>query len=128
MSIGKKYNHNNNSDVFIFKGEKDFKYYSLKDLYKANGPDQGYTFLSLFINSKSRFGKQPIAVTAKYYINLPEYLVEDVQNMINDPEAVDQINSGRAAFKIRTYTNRNGGTSYGVEWMDVEATDIKLPF
>lgn len=127
MSIGKKYNHNNN-DVFIFKGEKDFKYYSLKDLYKANGPDQVYTFLSLFINSKSRFGKQPLAVTPTYYVNLPEYLVEDVQDMINDPDAVDQINAGKAGFKIRTYTNRKGGTSYGVEWMDIEAKDIKLPF
>lgn len=126
MSIGKKYNHNN--DVFIFKGERDFKYYSLKDLYNANGPDQIYTFLSLFINNKSKFGKQALAVTPKYYVNLPEYLVDDIQDMINDAEAVDQINAGKAGFKIRTYTNRKGGTSYGVEWMDVEAKDIKLPF
>lgn len=128
MSIGKKYNHNTNSDAFIFKGNKDFKYYSLKELYKENGPDQVYTFLSLFINSKSRFGKQPLAVTSKYYVNLPEHLLEDVQDMINSPAAVEQINAGRAGFKIRTYTNSMGGTSYSVEWMDIEAKDIKLPF
>ena len=126
MSIGKKYNHN--TDVFIFKGEKDFKYYSLKELYKENGPDQVYTFLSLFINSKSRYGKQPLAVTPKYYVNLPEHLLEDVQDMISDSEAVEQINAGKAGFKIRSYTDRKGGTSYSVEWMDIEAKDIKLPF
>jgi len=125
MSIGKKYNH---VSPFIFHAEKDFKYYSLKELYKANGPDQVYTFLALFINNKSKFGKQALAVTPKYYVNLPSHTVEDVQDMITDQEAIDQINAGRAGFKIRTYTDRNGGTSYSVEWMDIEAKDIKLPF
>ena len=33
MSIGKKYNH---VSPFIFHAEKDFNYYSLKELYKAS--------------------------------------------------------------------------------------------
>jgi hypothetical protein len=62
-------------------------------------------------------------------VNLPEHLLEDVQDMISDSEAVEQINAGKAGFKIRTYTDRKGGTSYSVEWMDIDSNDnIKLPF
>ena len=125
MSIGKKYNH---VSPFIFKAEKDFKYYSLKELYKANGPDATYTVLALYVNNKGHYGDQPLALGPKYYINLPGHCLKDVRAMIADPEAVDQINAGRAGFKIRTYTNRNGGESYSVEWLDIEPADIKLPF
>lgn len=124
MSIGKKYNH---VSPFIFKASKDFKYHSLKDLYKQNGPDQVYTVLSLFI-SNGRYGKQPVATTPTFHINLPGHMLNDVENMMMDAEAVDQINSAMAGFKIRTYTNRNGGESYSVEWLDIKADDVKLPF
>lgn len=125
MSISKF----NKTNSFIFKAPEGFQYYSLRDLVKKNGQDMIYPVLALYINNKGRYGAQPLAVTDKFFVNLPSHLVEDVSAMINDKEVVDQINSARAGFRIRSYINRNGGESYSVEWLDVEApSDVKLPF
>lgn len=119
----------NKTNHFIFKAPEGFKYYSLKDLVKANGADMIYPVLALYINNKGRYGAQPLAVTDKFFVNLPSHLVNDVSEMINDRETVDQINSCKAGFRIRSYTNRNGGESYSVEWMNIDSpADVKLPF
>ena len=97
----------------------NFPFYSLKNLYDSNKPDTVYRVLALFINDRGRYGDQPLALTPHYYVNLPVHLLDDVMKMIRDQEIVDQINKGQAGFKIRTYSNRNGGTSYSVEWVDL---------
>lgn len=123
MSIS-KFNH---TSPFLFRLEKDqAKYYSLKQLFEANGADRIYTVLALYISNKGRYGDQPIATTPHFYVNLPAHLVEDVNAMIHDREAIDQINAGQAGFRIRKYMNRNGGDSFSVEWMDIKAE--QLPF
>lgn len=117
-----KFNH---TSPFTFKAGDGFKYYSLKQLAEGNKPDTVYRVMALFINDKGRYGDQPLVLTPYFYVNLPSHLCNDVTDMIRDPEIVEQINAGKAGFKIRSYTNRNGGTSYSVEWVDV-ADD--LPF
>ena len=112
-----KFNH---VSPFIFKAGDGFKYYSLKDLY-TNNPEGVYRVLALFINDRGKYGDQPLALTANFYINLPVHLLDDVTAMIKDKEIVDQINRGEAGFKIRTYNNRNGGVSYSVEWLDLKS-------
>lgn len=111
-----KFNH---TSPFTFKAGDNFPYYSLKNLYDSNKPDTVYRVLALFINDRGRYGDKPLALTPHYYVNLPVHLLDDVMKMIRDQEIVDQINKGQAGFKIRTYSNRNGGTSYSVEWVDL---------
>ena len=117
-----KFNH---ISPFTFKAGDNFPYYNLKSLYESNGPDKVYRFLAIHINDKGRYGDQPVALTGNYYVNMPSHLNDDVMQMIRDPEIVAQINAGKAGFKIRPYTNRNGGTSYSVEWVDI---NDDLPF
>lgn len=117
MSIA-KFNHTN---PFIFKAGEGFKYYSLRDLFQNNGADTVYRIMGLYINDKGRYGDQPLALTPHYYVNMPSHLMTDVTKMIRDQEIIDQINRGEAGFKIRAYTNRNGGTSYSVEWVDISS-------
>lgn len=111
-----KFNH---VSPFTFQAGDNFPYYNLRSLYESNGPDKVYRFLAIYINDKGRYGDQPVALTAHYYVNMPSHLNDDVFKMIHDQECIDQINAGKAGFKIRTYNNRNGGTSYSVEWVDL---------
>ena len=135
MSIS-KFNH---VSPFTFKLEvADPHYYSLRQLYESNGADRIYTFLALFISNKGKFGDQPIATTSHYYVNLPKHLVDDCRAMIADPETVQQINAGKAGFRIRKYFTKNNQEAFSVEWVDIkeeafslEWVDIKeedLPF
>ena len=118
-----KFNH---TSPFTFKASDDFEYYSLQQLYKNNGPDSVYRVLGLYINDKGSFGKQPLALTPHYYVNLPSHLLNDVTSMIEDQDIVDQINAGHAGFKIRTYvSNKYKKTCYSVEWADL---DDDLPY
>ena len=117
-----KFNH---TSPFTFKAGEKFPYYSLKSLADSNKPETVYRVLGLFINDRGRYGDQPLALTPYYYVNLPSHLLNDVTAMIKDPEVVEQINAGKAGFKIRDYINRNGGKSYSVEWVDV---NDDLPF
>ena len=64
MSISKF----NKTNSFIFKAPEGFRYYSLKELVKANGQDMIYPVLALYINNKGRYGAQPLAVTDKFFV------------------------------------------------------------
>jgi len=74
-----------------------------------------------YFNKKSKFGKEPVALTDDAYINLPKHLSEAVEIMIDDVEAVDAINAGCVGFKPYSYDN-DGKTCYSVEWVDIVPT------
>lgn len=114
MSIT-KFNH---VSPFTAKAEKDLKYFALRSLFNDNGPEAVYLIRAIYFN-KGQFDEQPIILTNGYYVNLPAHLTADCKEMVADPDVVRQINNGQAGFKIRSYVNRRGGTSYSVEWVDL---------
>lgn len=120
MSISK---FNKNANVFTFKAPDDFKYYSMRSLYEANGPEAVYTILGWFFHT-GKFGEQPVFFTPKYYINGPKHMTAQCKEIMADAEAVAQINAAQAGFKIRPYTSSAGTTAYSVEWVDLE----ELPY
>ena len=81
--------------------------------------DTVYTVRSLYINTKSKFGHEPVAVTDTAVVNLPGHTLEAVKTMMDDPEAVEAINAGRVGFKKYEFDSKNGH-GYGVEWVDTE--------
>lgn len=112
-----KFNH---TSPFTFKAGDNFEYYSLRQLYENNGADSVYRVLALFINDRGSYGDQPLALTPHYYVNLPQHLLDDVMKIMHDQDAIDQINAGRAGFKIRTYTsNKYKKNCYSIEWVDL---------
>lgn len=116
-----KFNH---VSPFTFKAPANFQYHSLRELAKtdADTGKTGRTYLlrGLFINRTGQYGPQPVAVTSQEYVNLPSHLLDDVADIMNDPEIVKDINDCKTGFQIREYTNRNGGKSYSVSWVEVE--------
>lgn len=118
MSVFNKYNKGSNFD---FQTPSDFEFVKLEDLYEVDGDNQ-HDLKALFINTKSKFGDSPVAVTDKALVNLPGHLLDTVREMINDDEVVNEINSDRAGIEIYEYESKKWGTNYSVNFIE------KLPF
>lgn len=121
MSILNKYNQGN---TFNFQTPTDFEFKTLKELYKENGTKEENTLplKSLFINTKSKFGDSPVAVTNKELVNLPGHLLENVRGMISDDEVVELVNKDHVGIEIYEYESAKWGTNYSVRFVE------QLPF
>ena len=118
-----KHNHNTSAASFKLQPAPGAPYVKLEELYKTNGPDHLYELCGLYINTKGRFGDQPVLWTHGVYVNLPEHMLRSCSDILQDQEAIDQINAGQAGFKIYEYQNKNGRTGYSVTF-----EDIQMPF
>lgn len=114
MGIASKYNK---GSKFDFQAGSDFEFFSLENLFAENEKGE-YICLGLFF-SEGTYGKSAVAVTDTMYVNLPKHLNEDVKDIINDPEAVEQINAGKLAFSIYKYYNEKYKKDcYSIIWID----------
>lgn len=122
MSIAEKYN-SNKGPVFNYefpeKGEA--KYVTLKDMYSASKPDRVFGIYALFINTKGSYGPQPVVCSdGNLIFNFPVHMLEKIQDMRNDPEAVQAINDGKLGFKITTYQRKGSrSVNYSAEFVDM---------
>ena len=99
-----------------------FKYYKLSELFKENGSDQEYQIQGLYINRKSEYGDSPVAITLDSFVNLPAYMLDEVQEMLRNSEDVDDIKAGKVGFIIEEYEKEIGKktkTCYGIRWIDI---------
>ena len=99
-----------------------FEYKSLEDLYKANGEDQEYQVQGFYINKKSDYGDAPVAIGLDFFINFPQHLLGEVQDMLRSAEDIEDIKAGKVGFKIEPYEKEVGKkvkTCYGVRWIDI---------
>lgn len=113
FSVSKKYN---TEKIFNIDTE-GFDYKSLEDLFIDE--DTEYPVCGLYINTKGNFGKEPIIATDEFYVNLPSHLVDTVEAMIKDEEAVEAINDGLVGFTIYQYHQKKFNKDcYGIRWVD----------
>lgn len=78
-----------------------FKFTSHKDLEK----DKVYDFLGCFITT-GKYGKQAVIITNGMLVNCPSHMVKVVEDILNDDEAIADINNGHAGFKTYDYTDK----------------------
>ena len=110
MSFAKKLN----KVVFKYEAKgKDFV--KLGDLVKG----KVYQIKAVFINKKSKFGPSPVIGLETCLVDLPTHCLEDVEEILADPELIDCINDGKAGFSVVTYEEKNGSTSYCVNGEDI---------
>lgn len=129
MTFGNKYGRKSVTWKVNTQGRKYFKLQELAEQYEA-----GHVFIidCLYVNDKSQYGEAPVAgvadVKGAYMVNLPKHLLNDVKDMLQDEEAVQAVQLGRAGFRIRTYQPK-GSTRvcYTVDWCDVDLPG-DLPF
>ena len=99
-----------------------FSYYKLEDLYKENGEDQEYQVQGLYINKKSEYGDAPVAITLDCFVNLPQHLLGECQDMLHSSEDIEDIKAGKVGFKIEEYEKelkKGSKTCYGIRWIDI---------
>lgn len=54
------------------------------------------------------------------FVNVPSHIVPQIQDIINDPEAVEAINKGAFAFRVYSYMERNfNRRCYSLNFVDV---------
>lgn len=103
---------------------KEFEYFSLQDLFEMNGADQIYVLKGVFINKNKpekqlkEFGASPVGILEDKMVNLPNHMLQEVEEMLQSEEDVDDIKNGAAVFKIRPYES-HGKMCYGVDWQEV---------
>ena len=98
-----------------------FEYKKLSELY-AEEPDHEHQLQGLYINRKSQYGDAPVAITTDFFVNLPEYMLEEVQEILRSSEDVADIKAGKVGFKVETYEKQVGKqtkTCYGIRWIDI---------
>lgn len=123
-----KYNHNGS---YKYHAPKETGYINLRDMFKRDGKDATHTVKALYINTKSKFGDAPVAVTITEekdqqqvdLVNLPSYMLTLVKDMISDDKLTEAIDNGEFGFTIYEYEGKNG-YGFSADWVDVEP----LPF
>lgn len=111
---------NNENVKFDFEPSKNFEYKTLVELYKANKKDKVYEVKGLFINTKSKFGDSPVAVTEKFYVNLPSHMTNTVREIREDVGLIADINNGKIGFTIYEYEQKKyKKTCYSINWVDI---------
>ena len=115
MSLLSKYNK---GARFTFDIPNDYEFTNLEGLVKKYGLNEPHQVHALFINTKSKYGDAPVAVTSTNLVNLPQHTLETVNQLMADADVVELANNGCLAFTIYQYNGKNG-SGYSVNWVDV---------
>ena len=83
-----------------------FEYRSLSELYNENGANQVYPLTAMYVNSKSNFGVAPVFATTDCFVNNTSHMVDVVNQILADEEAIKAINEGKIGFVIYPYTQK----------------------
>lgn len=124
MSFASK--HNKKAVRFTFQQIENPQYFKLKDLFAKGFRDEKnvFTVRGAYINHGGRYGDSAALICDGFNINLPSHMCDEIRVMIDDPADITSINNGEVGGYVYEYQNKNGGTSYGLRWVDLEA----LPF
>lgn len=88
-----------------------------------------FPIYGLYVNKKSQFAdRMPCAATDDFYINLPEHMMDNVDEILRDSSAIRAINNGEVGISIYPYEKNfykngkpiNSKTFYSVKWVDIE--------
>lgn len=116
MGIADKYNVG--TERFNFNIPEEFEFINLKELYEENGRDMGYVIMAFFINTKGKYGDNPVIATDKHLVNIPSHMTDSMKDMRKDDEVIQEINKAKVGFKIYEYSN-DYGLNYSIQFIDL---------
>ena len=121
MSIASKYNKGSRFN-YQWPTKEEATYAKLQGLYDVNNTDKVFTVRALLIGTKGKFGDEPvIGLDNNIIVNCPKHMVEVINMMLEDDDAIEAINAGKLGFKVRTYVDKTfGKLCYAVEWVDID--------
>ena len=98
----------------------EFSFVTREEAYKAN-KDNVHKLRGLYINTKGNFGDHPVAICENAFIDFPDYLTDEVKEILKDQDDIDAIKAGKVGFKIEEFIDKKfKKTCYGIKWVDIE--------
>lgn len=97
----------------------NFSFVTREEAYKAN-PENVHKLCGLYINTKGKFGDHPVAICENAFIDFPDYMTDDIKEILANTEEVEEIKAGKVGFKIEEFQDKKfKKTCYGVKWVDL---------
>lgn len=113
MSFANKYNKGGIKWNINTEG---FKYHNLLELSK----NETYRIYGFYINTKTKFGAYPVAILCDGFLNLPQHTLTTVKDMLQDPETVEMIKSGKCGLQVEEYVSAKYNKELlSVKWVDM---------
>ena len=98
-----------------------FQFWKREECYKE-APDKTYKLRGIYINKKGKFGDHPVAILDDRFMDFPDYMTDEVKEILTSEEDIADIIAGRVGFTLEQYTDKNFGREcVGVRWVDLEA-------
>lgn len=99
---------------------KEFSFVTREKAFKAN-PENVHILCGMYINTKGNFGDHPVAICENAFIDFPDYMLEECQEILKDDEDIADIKARKVGFKIQQFTDKKfKKTCYGIQWVDIE--------
>lgn len=101
-----------------------FEYKSLAEMFSEYQLDDGseviFPLTGVFINTKGHYGDAPVFTTASEYVNIPAHMLSTAKQILEDDEAIRDINDGIVGFTIYKYhSEAYNKECYGVAFVDM---------
>jgi len=102
-------------------------YHKPAELYAENGPDCVYVIRGAFIGTRSKFvnkiskkRESPVLILDEFLVNAPENQIEEIRELIENPEAHDAVDGELVGFTIRQYHNSTYNKDcYAIDFCDL---------
>lgn len=109
------------------KGSVKFSYTLPENATFKKLQDLGEGFVGIVkavgISKKGNFGDSPFLLSDGFGVWLPKHMIDTVSEMVNDPEAVDAINDGKACFSVYSYEYEDRATKKPVTGFSINFVD-----
>lgn len=100
---------------------ESFQFWKREECYKE-APEKVYKLRGIYINKKGKFGDHPVAILDDRFMDFPDYMTDEVKDILQSEEDVADIIAERVGFTLEQYTDKNFGREcIGVRWVDLEA-------
>ena len=117
MSFASKFNKGKKFNI----DTEGFEFVDRKDLFASEGEGAVFPLTAIFINTKSQYGDHPVFATDKFFVDAPAHMMDVVEDILKDDDAIEDINNGKVGFTLYEFTSdKYKVNSIGIRFVDVE--------
>ena len=99
---------------------ESFQFWKREECFKED-PKKVYKLRGIYINKKGKFGDHPVAILDDSFMDFPDYMTDEVKEIITTQADINDIIAGKVGFTLEEYTDKNFGRQcIGVKWVDLE--------
>ena len=76
------------------------------------------TVRGALISKGGKYGDSASIILDDCFMNIPKHMVDDVKDLVSNPEAIEQVEAGLLACSIYEYKDTNDKTQRSIRWID----------